>query len=562
VSYSAFKIAFTLSTLFLANMALPALSRADVPEFTVTNPKPPDSFGGSSLFGKTGTIEGDIFDARPLDPTTFSVSFTGGSTSTIVSRTLSGNHFVVVFNLALSSSSEGVLGTIIPSGLSPGGYIARVSSAAFSISDIDGNTTDYFFPIYIDDRPPGLSVNLPMQNGSVAPFSKLAGTVTDFSPVNSLTLQITDAESDPTYWWDGTKFTTNPVTLDAEYTAGSSAWSYAGFSSDDTAGVTSVLALTGTDSFGNVDTSTTTISVQPAKVQTTLASVALNARGVNFSPSNLTIQWGGYDAETINVSFDGVFAAFLQSVDPNWANFVVVQNDDGNLALSQNTPGAIGVKSQRNSCATSGTINVYYRQSLVASTVVAIQTPTSTLATNLRRNLTQHQGNLKDSLPKECAFPEDNPASRLCRADLWDVFVVGGPPQFLSKLYVREDQSEGHSIEPGTPPCAGSNDVNFDFVQLGNITSVTDTQGYDPLYSLVKALDGLFQNCGEASTQGFTFASRYTPLTDNFFGAGVDSGTDTRPYATCQFFPVIQKTKFIGPAPALAIETNRSDVRH
>jgi hypothetical protein len=295
-----FTVSLSWSPVYLGFAALlilagiPGSSRADVPVFTISSPAPPYAFGGPNLFGQTGTIEGDIADSSPLVPASFSVAFGGGSTSTVVSSALDGNHFKVEFNLA-GPGSDGGLGVIIPSGLSPGGYVARVSSVSLSVSDVDGNTTGYVFPIYIDDRAPGLSINLPGQNGGVAPFSKLTGTVIDFSPIQTLTLLITDGGTPPNYW-DGAKFTTTPVApVDLDIPGNSTIWSYSGFTSDEMdSDQTYVLTLTGTDSFGNIGISSQAIQLAGVVLNDAVGGVtpgAKSAFNITFSDSKFTIQY-------------------------------------------------------------------------------------------------------------------------------------------------------------------------------------------------------------------------------------------------------------------------------
>ncbi len=253
--------------------------------------------------------------------------------------------FSVVFNLATSTGADGVLGNIIPSGLSPGGYIARQASAEFSVSDDNGNTTSYIFVFYIDDRPPGLQINLPsVQNGAVVPFSALTGIAIDFSPIASLTIQITDGETPPHYW-DGVKFTTNSIApTDIAIPVGTTTWTYSNFTSTAIQpGQTFVFTVTGTDSFGNIGTTTATLSSPPVintpiPINTGLSVQLVNSGGVTFAVSSVSINYAQLNAVVCVTIDPNAPATTFVAGDPNTLDVVNFAVQDSNcIGINQQT---------------------------------------------------------------------------------------------------------------------------------------------------------------------------------------------------------------------------------
>ncbi len=125
------------------------------------------------------------------------------------------------------------------------------------------------------------------------------------APWESLTLEIYDSNVPPNYW-DGAKYSTNPVVLDVDYSADTTTWTYTGFSSDNMSDVGAyTLALTGTDSFGNIATTSQTISVGAALVLNDAMGGVIPAASkgfnVTFTDPYFTIQYsatqtrvGGY----------------------------------------------------------------------------------------------------------------------------------------------------------------------------------------------------------------------------------------------------------------------------
>lgn len=450
-----------------------------------------------------------------------------------------------------------------------GVYARDIVGLVVSYSSNAASTTDPSLAtqVNIDALPPVVSYDLAastpgehvISTGPLTSVPHISGIVTDDYGLGSMSITIEDRTNN-TFWVpSSTAFVSGPATpisiqIDSGRGVLSSKWTYNGISDQNmTPGHSYAIAAVATDFVNNVSTTQLSFSLVNEVVQSTLVSLPLNLLGaVIFSPSNLAVQWGGYDAETIAVSISGTAAALLSLIDPNWMNSIVVQNDDGNLVLSQNTLGNIGVKSQKNSCQTSGQINVYYKNSIIGWASVTIQTPTSSVATKLRANVTQHT--LKpDALPPECALPQTAQNALFCRADLWNVFILGETPQFLSKTYFFEQQSLGHPIDSTIRMCPSLPPINQpNFLPVAN-DSLLDTMGYGVNYSAAAA----FRNCGEASTQDIMFASFYNPVPNDFNAAGPEALNN--PYAVCTFIRNIQKTERLGFAPLVPIATTRSD---
>lgn len=423
-------------------------------------------------------------------------------------------------------------------------------SAAFSTVP-PSNGSPYLDPtlarvIYIDSAPPTVT----LEQGTTGFLVKtstsltvLSGFIYDNLELGSLTLAIQDLgdgifdgniiKGPSSRYWDSAarQFSRNNppavnITIDKSngvlegQTSAQSPWKYNGLTDRYLLpGNTYIVSAVATDYAGNVSTNIFAFKYSPlnAATKTPAPSMAF-VSGVTFSPSNQTLQWGGYDLESITVNIPDDFAQLdLTQTGPpcfvaSSADGAVAFNDgNGNISSSISFCGtkALLIQSGPSSCLPSGVINVSYQGEIVASASIAIKTPNYDTAT-----------------PRG---PEACPANRRCEYAYW--YINFKNDAAINYLYSRESVSilgSGGSgamcpidnLDRGlTPGYAGINDD-------GN-SGTTDKNGYtwDP-----SKFDWQFKNCGMQLNQGWSIYSFWpNPL------PVINNGEDIIPYAICTF---------------------------
>lgn len=377
------------------------------------------------------------------------------------------------------------------------------------------NATTKSVDFMLDGVGPRIVIATP---SGVEEFNNLAtitGTARDVSGVGRLTIEIQDVTTG-NYWSSSSrKFDSKqPVQMELASNTGDPdrdiLWIYSLLTARylQSFHIYSI-TLTAEDSFHNKSSVTTTEMFTRGLLSFGTYPIGFGGAGsATFFPPNETVVWGGWEEKSVCVSFSDQIRSQTQ-----WKDKVYVRNDDDALlpSATKSSFGAgicngdadkleVKVRSQPYSCVRQGTVRIYFEQTIIGETTIAIIAPHRTFATLLPRESNIGAG------PNPIAECTSVKAKSPCRIDRWRFSFDAGP--FQSGLDSRVVGLRFLENEGRATPLI----VNGVRVPMCPAKPVVQDR-YAPLQAMVDDVgfsDGLPPwSCGSASVQGIRLFSGY-----------------------------------------------------